>query len=313
MFKVRLPFCPPEGRSFQLDQEGHRGEVLGKPARLERHAHNHVLIAEGLEDEEAAKEFLARLKAGLRWFAIDRVLGVSFEESIAELKRVQGDRFNLFGVEFDEPVDGIVDGDLPAILPSDLSIKAITLGRPSLSVTHQPKTLIEAVNYGAARARSTDGEQSRRFTLAADLYSHSHFQNTPMARFLVLCVALEVLAPSPGVDPAAHAMIEEFQGLVREKSASLAAGSSEQEAISDLETRLGYLARISHRQRITRFVRETLHSAGNSDADRLADEAKRLYDLRGQVVHSGATDVQKETDLLDEIIRTVLKAAMFDE
>ena len=173
MFKVRLPFCLPESRSFQLDQEGHRGEVLGKPARLERHAHNHVLIAEGLEDEEAAKEFLARLKAGLRWFAIDRVLGVLFEESIAELKRVQGNRFNVFGVEFDEPVDGIVEGEARSP-PSTCSTRTDSLKfTKSLTSGSSAQVHRKFLRWRAAAQRQLGSPGTRSAQVPHDLQERS--------------------------------------------------------------------------------------------------------------------------------------------
>lgn len=66
----------------------------------------------------------------------------------------------------------------------------------------------------------------------------------------------------------------------------------------------------SHTKRITTYVRDTLRAEGDPEADATADEVKRLYSVRGDLIHGDGPRLGDEPDRLDRIMAKVLRAAL---
>jgi hypothetical protein len=161
--------------------------------------------------------------------------------------------------------------------------------------------------------------------LAFGLYCLSHFETTEPARFLTLCTALEVFAPSPDVPQhiknlidrwvidakeIAKNMLQRSQVASADPTSAASPNGVDYQDYVQLASRLEWLKKQSHTGRIREHVRAILTNAGDIRANDLATETAKLYGLRGRLTHQGQMDLGSGVSRLDEIVRKTLQAAL---
>jgi hypothetical protein len=164
-----------------------------------------------------------------------------------------------------------------------LAFGFVYFGRPILKRPISNSNLEEKVTESYA----PDKALTKKQTLAAQLYSQSHFQSSDAARFLTLISAIEALAERQRRAPATVALVKRMI----EKAAT--AGDLEESERKSLTDGLGNLKRESISSACRRLVRTHC-------GDPAVENFTRAYGIRGELLHNG--EPSSETDLTVELL-----------
>jgi hypothetical protein len=142
---------------------------------------------------------------------------------------------------------------------------------------------------------------TKKQTLAAKLYSQSHFQSSDAARFLTLISAIEALAERQRRVPATVALVESMI----EKAAT--AGDLDESERKSLTDGLGNLKRESISSACRALVRTYC-------GDPAAEDFTRMYNIRSELLHKGepppGTDFALERQTLGPLVRRLIMRHM---
>ena len=125
-------------------------------------------------------------------------------------------------------------------------------------------------------------------------------------------MALEALAPSESKHRAALEAIDLWIGEIKQLQEAAGPESEEWEAYDSLIREVGFRRERSVRSSIRSLVRLTL-SPSDPEADALAREAVRLYDVRSRLFHDGhvpGEDLGQAVSTIREIACRVLRAKL---
>ena len=312
-YAVWLPFAVPEGREFIGLAEPLIGRIEDLPAELEALRRDYyALKVSGLPTESAAHVMLKKLGAGLLWAALDQPIGLKFDLEPQRMFYSEDPikvGKNLFGPDSKRRVDVIVETSAPAIYLDGKQTARVQAGKVTALLSTPIQIIFDRIRTGVSLPNPVAAVEDERLRLAIDLYCLSHFQVSEFARFLALCTALEAVAPQ---STSAAAVVGKIDRWVEEatKASRAAADSTEMEEFHALAQRVGYLKTQAHRSRIRRYVQTMLERAKHADALALGRRAAVLYDLRGDLVHSGRVKLGNGLSDLDLIVRKTLQSAM---
>jgi len=217
-----------------------------------------------------------------------------------------------FGLPILGPVHGLVNGNLPAVIPVDKNIRYKTAGevtaRQSISATGIAPHLERALSLRGGGHAFKD----EKLKLALELWSDYHRERSLRAKFLTLVMALEVLAPSAPKHGVTQAIIDRWDTELTSDLQHHAEDSEEREAIESLRKEVLFRRERSIRSRIRKHILEVVGAVSREDAHPTAQMAVRAYDLRGRLLHTGTLT---SADLSDghgsalKALRTVLLAS----
>jgi hypothetical protein len=314
MFTVRLPFQLAEGKRLTFPEGSLNHTFRAYSIELQEESGWYALYASGLPSEEEAHDVLRQLVMGLYWAAVEQGIGVSFRAAPQTLvladdpAEAARNLSRSFGIGFEDPVRGLSDGDKPAIFRSDQNIRKIYLSAGKVTVGVQSDRFVSILLAGSKLGPFDRLKTEPKLKLALDLYCISHFEVSAGARFLTMCTALEVAAPSAPMADRAVQLIDGWRLDALRLARQAEPDSQEQTDLQALANRVGNLKTTSHSQRIKNYVRRMIQFQGGADADELAKEILALYSLRGTLVHDGVADLGSGATRLDEILRRVLMA-----
>lgn len=313
-YTVWLPFALPEGREISGLAKPMAGLIEGFATELEKLRHGYyALKVSGLPTEADAGQMLKKLGAGLLWTALEQPIGLKFDLTPQRMfyseDPIKAGK-NVFGPDSKRRVDTIVDASAPAVYLDGKATARVEAGKVSVLLSTGGDVIFEKVKAGVSIPNPIAAITDQRLRLAVDLYCLSHFQVSEFARFLALCTALEAVAPQ---GTSTQTVLNKIDGWIEqavEEGRTAAAGSAEKEEFEALASRIGYLKSQSHRARIRRYVQTMLERAHDPDAPAFARRAAQLYDLRGNLVHTGRVDLGTGLSELDTLVRKTLRAAM---
>jgi hypothetical protein len=252
-----------------------------------------VLNLEGFGSESAAADaipfawgvvMLASVLAGWGFQAgttLDRVVYMEDPDLAAQ------NLHKSFGLPITGPVHGLVNGNLPAVIPVDKNINYLTAGdvtvRQSVPASRIAPHLERALTYRDAGRAFAD----ERLRLALELWSDYHKELSLRAKFLTLVMSLEVLAPPAPKHAVAQAIVDGWDEELDAELDRYAEGSEEHEAIDSLRREVLFRRERSIRSRIRKHILEVVGAVSPEDAQQTAKMAVRAYDLRGRLVHNG--------------------------
>ncbi len=274
-------------------------EVCGYPASMERNMGYHVLVIRGIPSDSDAFELINKLPWSLRWASLQTDIGVDVIETVDKLTRFDEPEKAGKRMGFDHAVDGVFQGNMICAFPEDQSIKKVTAGGVGIMMSAPAEPFVAAVGEGVEVIEPSAVDS--RLKLATELFCMSEFEWSPQAKFLSLCIALEVASTRAKV---ANNVVEQLDEWIAIAKSSLDSD------IRDLAGRLNHLKRMSHRQSVRAFVKRALVADSNTQAEEVSAEALHLYDKRGSLVHGGQLEVGQEAPRLKEIVRMTLLSAI---
>ena len=316
-YTLRFPFQLKPGREFSGLEGSFQRETGGLQLRIHRKGSLHIFEVQGFNSEESAKECINRLWAGLIWATLNRGLAftaVLEPQQVSYTDDPQKAAENLsktFKIAIDGPVDALIDGHLPAVYRSDKSVRVITLGTPTVTITSPFEEFIGLVIQGMELPNSQEIISDTRLRTALDLYVGYFSENSANARLLTLVMALEALTTPEPKPKLALDLLSKWQTEVQQLKGRLDQRSDDYAALEALERELIFRKESSIRNRIRVLVRETLNSAGSPAAEDFASRAAGIYDKRSTLIHEGqlpTKELQTAESDAKEIVEMVLKA-----
>ncbi|MDS3860907.1 hypothetical protein RIF25_08780 [Thermosynechococcaceae cyanobacterium BACA0444] len=184
LWTLRVPFQMIPGKGIDgLDQPFE--EKIGNLTIKLRYAQQfYVFEVEGLESEQADKEYLNKICIGLRWVMLNSDLAFDIHTDFNEV--IYNPTHNS---------DGLVNINYPTVYPSSNKIYTVTAG-------NAVATLLTDVNYfhslliEGLDKNSFDITSNKKLNTAFELYNLHYYEHSENARFLILVMVLEVLKTS---------------------------------------------------------------------------------------------------------------------
>ena len=268
-----------------------------------------VLTAADFDSEQEAEAFLPRLKAGLWNLALEHNFAFAptfarrditpAEDPVAAARNLAAS----FGTDGAQSVHGLGDEEGYTVFPSEENIRFLALGVPTVHVTVGWSNAAQTLAAGISRPPNLAHHEDSDLVTALDLYLSSFYETSLRARFLTLMTALEVLAPEIGKHAVAVELIvalhAEVEGrLVRESDPDAI------DALEALKREIDFRKETSIRRRIRHLVLTNVRM-GDADKKALSKRVVSAYDLRGSLVHNGATDPRELVSAWQSTLQTV--------
>lgn len=321
-YTLRFPFQLAPGQEISnLDQPIER-ELGDLTISFKRQDSYYVFGVTGFESEESAKEYLRLLWTGLMWVLLDRGLAFNADLEFDKVTLVDDPQKapkNLsrsFGLVIKGNVDALINGNMPAVYPSNKQIRTITAGQISLITSTNADQFVSLLVEGISIPNSASVISNSKLRTALELYAAYFYERSSNARLLTLVMALETLTESQQKHRVAQELLNQWQLQVGERKELLPVDSEEHEALESLERELLFRREASLRSQIRKLVHNTLEADGNPNASQLARRAVQVYDRRSTLVHEGVlptdelrTAEQDAREIVVMVLKSKLRAA----
>jgi len=250
-----------------------------------------VLTVQGFPSEQEGRDYLSRVWAGLMWLLLNRELSTTSilePQPVAYAEDPNKAAENLsknFGLPIDGPVDGLIDGSRPAVYPTSKRLRTLTAGDVSFKLTTPRTSALAALAEGSSFPRSDQLIRDDKLRVAFELYGAYFTESSNNARFLTLVMSLEAMAIGTARPTLVLELLDSWKKQVEQILSERQLSPEEVASLESLNRELLFRREDSIRRQIYNLVLSTLQSANDADAERLAQRAKRLYDLRSELVH----------------------------
>ncbi|MEO8098206.1 MAG: hypothetical protein ABI811_10935 [Acidobacteriota bacterium] len=221
--------------------------------------------------------------------------------------RIATNLLRCFNISIDPRVDALLDGERPAVYPSEKRLRLFAGGLAGTTVTTPVEVVLTHFIQGVRIENSTRVADNQKLLTAFDLYAAYFTEVSPNARFLTLIMALETLATGVDRPPLVLDLLEKWRNETGRILQTLAPDSDDAASLHGISRELLFRRQDSIRQQIRSLVLRTLAMSGEDDP---AKQAVRLYDLRSTLVHGGtlphqrlSESVTEAKDLVERILR----------
>lgn len=314
MYTLRLPFRLPLGREIMVSEEV--TEVGALKFSLERHNQLYVLNIDGFPSENEAKNYINNVWAGLMWVLLQSGLSSDVELKAQEIKYAEDPYQAAKNLEkslklkYEGPVDCLIDGARPAVYLSERKIATITAGEPTLVLTVDAEDILGTLIEGASFQRSDEVVKDKKLRVALALYGAYFTEFSSNARFLTLVMAFEALATGVRRTQLVLDLLDQWKIELEKLLKTVGPDTDDASSLEDLHRELLFRREDSIRRRIQYLVRTTLRDHGDEDAEDVAKEAVKMYDLRSTLLHTGWLEPQvlrKATSDTKRIVERILQ------
>lgn len=312
-YKLRFPFRPTSKISGLDEPQALAAEPF--VAHLSKSDPYFILTVDGFGSEEQARDFLATAWGAVMWASVQAGVGLQAETGLGQV--VDADDpiqagMNLaqsFGLASGKPVHGLADGNVPVVLPSEKTIKFVTLDGVWVGTTpiHNMIPHLEKALRSPRTAALFDNE---RFRIALELWANYHREFSRTSKFLTLVMALEVLTEPKPKHSVAQELIDRWAEMLDERMAVFNKDREkyreECHALESLRREILFRRDQAIRSRVREMVMAELASVPEERRHHLAMLAVKAYDLRGSLVHEGrlsVADLSKGHEAAHEVIQ----------
>jgi hypothetical protein len=318
MYTLRFPFRLADGKNLGKLETPIEVEAGDLRLGLKFQSPYYVLTVTGFESEDRAMACLDPLLAGLFWAMLNDSLPFRAETELDDVYYPDDPELaatNLrqdMGLDIGGRVDGVIQGNRPAVYASELRMITMTAGDVSVEVGISPSNILASVREGILEIPSSALE-NERLTLALELYRSHFYEHSPAAKFITLVMTLESLALPTQKHAVALELLEDWKRQLNETRSRFEVDTDEYFALESLERELLFRREASIRSQIRTLVQAALEQAGAPDAEQFARRAVRIYDVRGALVHDGNVDPTELHHALrdaNEIVTAVLKSIL---
>jgi hypothetical protein len=315
MYTLRFPFRLPDSQAISLEENTF--EIGKRHYRLSKSGNWYIFKIEGFESESEARNAVPTLWSGLRWVLLNANLAPS---AVIEVSTVtyaddpEAAAVNLsksFGIQFEEPVDGLIDGSCPAVFQSEKKLRVSTVGDVTFTVITPASRIIQLLQEHSLFPAPELPLCDCKLGVALDLYSAYFSESSPNARFLTLVMALEALASGTQRPQPVLELLEHWKVQAQNAKTRCADDPECLSALESLSRELLFRKENSIRSQIRSLVLKALSGADHSDAQETANAAVKIYDYRSTLVHDGSLDRQvlsKATTDAKAIVERVLRS-----
>jgi hypothetical protein len=317
-YTLRAPLETSLVADIMLPEDGTTLTIGNRPARIFREEYSHVLEIYGFSTEASARQFLAKLGAGLVWSRLKHRTAFSFNTQPSPIDYCEpplpisesSDVYPVFARKGWNELDGHYYSNQTVIKPEHKRLAVWAMGRPRITSSIDAQDIATRVSEALEVPQVEKVLENPKLVLACELYSSSFFESSRNARFLTLVMALEALNTDQPVSASVRSTIDSLHEQAKEVRNRLGKGDPSIEDFNNFLSRLGGLRTRSIRQGIRDLIVETLQLDPDiSDAVSTAKEVSRIYGLRSTLLHTGYADeeaVKAATVQLEDVVPRVL-------
>jgi hypothetical protein len=314
-YTLRFPFRLASGQKFSNLDEPYVCKHSGLSLKLGEQSGLYFFSVAEFASQEAGREFIPKLWAGLMWALLHQGLSPEARLSIQDVTytvdpwEAAKNVSKSFGLKV-EKLDGILDGSLPAVYESDKAVRVLTGQQASLTLGFPPNKTLGFISEVLALPHPECVMADRKLKVALDLFNAFFRETSANARFLTLNMALEALAPSEPKSQCAVDAISCWVTEIEQLREAVDPYSEDWDAYDSLIREIGFRKEKSIRSSIRKLVFTSLQAA-DPEAELLSRQAVQFYDMRSRLVHDGyvqGEDLGQAATKMREIVFRVLKA-----
>lgn len=292
-YVLRFPFKLAPGRDIDgLEQPQEFNSSRGSWI-LERSGDSFNLKIRNLDSEAASKDYLRLIWSGFNWLLLKERIAIKASLEFGRITYAEDPEMaarNLertMGISYTGPVDGLGDGDKPITYPSGKAIRVCSVGTPTVLVGTPLARVYGYLKEGMEIRHDNPSINDVKLQLALELFSAFWFEQSGIARFLTLIMALESLFTDTKKHNIALQLLYNWKKETSELKEHYHDTSDEYHALESLERELFFRAGASQRSQLRSLVGGSLLFLGHEQPTELVKQSVKMYDLRSELIHEG--------------------------
>jgi hypothetical protein len=308
MYTLRFPFSLPP--SWEIAVTDVSGELDGLMFSLKKQDKFYVITINGFPAEDAAEQYKNNVWAGLMWILLHCGLPPELIFESGKVVYTEDPEQAARNLGFGDRLDGIVDGDRPAVYPTEKRVRTLTGGQVNFRITKPAQYVIDFFRAGVSFPESASVIDDAKLRVALELYGAHFTEISGNAKFLSLVMALESLATGSPRTQVALDLLDKWKKEVEELKKNISPESDDAASLEALSRELLIRKEDSIRRQIRTLVLTTLQANGDDDAITMARTAVQVYDRRSTLVHDGKLEshvLSQATSEAKNIVERVLR------
>lgn len=316
-FELRFPYKPLHwvtglDADYEFEVDGLQGLIRAEKPYL-------VVKLRPFSTEQDALDSIPRIWGALAQLAVE--LGSGFiadmtTDSVTytdDPDKAAESLSKSFGVPNTGPVHGIVNGNLPSVIPLGKTIRTLKAGELTAAVTSSAEMYAPAFVSALSLSKGEIIYNNERLHTAIDLLCDIQREISLRSKFLTCVIALEVLSTRLKKHATVQQLLDELDSKVKAQIGDCDSKSDEYEALESLQRELVYKREASLRSSMRRLMLDGLSDLPENELRARAKEVVWAYDIRGSLVHDGVvpeTKLHKAHDIAYKALIDLLKRKM---
>jgi hypothetical protein len=307
-YLVYAPFILGPGRDIVSLDKPLRFTVGSYEGKLEKLIHQYALSLGPFSMEEAAFDFLPRLKAALLWYSLRCRVGLRYPKEVSKVQYYDepvhiSDESSLKGlaeVAGWEAADGNYDANQLVVLADHKRLTRFEPGNVAFHIGMANTKFADSISEALSFPSIARIAELPKLQLAIELYGGYAFELTDNAQFVTLVTSLEALIPDVASREHVIQCLRKAKDVVRETRNSYAVRDQEWDDLNRLMSRIGNLETESIGHTLRQYAVEVARRAGTlGNPDEIATRLKDTYSVRSRLLHDGIADIEKIKENLE--------------
>ena len=308
MYTLRFPFELPSGQAISGECRIELGDLV---ILITQEGKRYLVTVEGLESEQAAQGYVAKLWAALMWVLLNKKLAVQADTHLQQISWRPANSHEFMGIPIDDDIDGAIDDSRPGVYPSGKRFLKMGINPATVMITTSASHVGQILLEGLSFPKSGNVLANSKLKVALELYVAYWMETSQNAKLLTLVMALEALATRDLWPPRILALLDHWKNQLEEFEQQGDLEPQESAALDSLKQDLTFQKRGSIRSQIRALVYTALRMNGDVDATEMSRQAVRVYDQRSRLIHEGelsASELSSASSIALTIVERVLKA-----
>jgi hypothetical protein len=301
-YHLYAPFVLGPGRDIGSLDKPIRFPVGSYEGKLEKLTYRYALSLGPFSKEEAALDFLPRLKAALLWSSLRWQVGLRYPKEVSKVQYYDeplhiGDKSNLKGlaeVAGWEAADGNYDADQLVVFADHKRLTRFESGNVALRVGMANTKFADSISEALGFPSIERIAELPKLQLAIELYGAYSFEVTDNAQFVTLVTSLEALIPDVANPEHIIQCLRKAKDVARETRNSYEMIDPKWDDLNRLMDRMGNLETQSIGHTLRQYAVEVARRAGTlGNPDEIAPRLNDTYNVRSRLLHDGVADIEK--------------------
>ncbi len=148
MYTLRFPFELPSGQAISGECRIELGDLV---ILITQEGKRYLVTVEGLESEQAAQGYVAKLWAALMWVLLNKKLAVQADTHLQQISWRPANSHEFMGIPIDDDIDGAIDDSRPGVYPSGKRFLKMGINPATVMITtsasHVGQILLEGLSF----------------------------------------------------------------------------------------------------------------------------------------------------------------------
>jgi hypothetical protein len=306
-YVLYAPFVLGPGRDIVSLDEPLCFPVGNYEGKLEKLTYRYALSLGPFSKEEAALDFLPRLKAALLWFSLRWQVGLQYPKEASKVQYYDepvhiGDESSLKGlaeVAGWEAADGNYDANQLVVLADHKRLTRFEPGNVAFHLGMANTKFADSISEALSFPSIARIAELPKLQLAIELYGGYAFELTDNAQFVTLVTSLEALLPDVANPEHVIQCLRKAKDYACETRNSYKMTDPKWDDLNRLMSRIGNLETESIGHTLRQYAADAARRAGTlGNPDEIAARLNDTYNTRSRLLHDGVADIAKIKDNL---------------